>query len=181
MLAQFPERPFQIGNIESSAFPISHGVFDAQTVEIDRNINVTASEICDEQFKILSPIVCQDRARTLSISHRTFVGPGMNFEPAFALGPTIGENIVRPPALEIPAAPNRDALDMRKPERPVDPTAARPGRRANVPVRMIIKRNKDNRLSQPAQPERAQIMKVTRAVEDERREPRAELAIKFFY
>src|SRR5438477_1208321 len=153
--SQLSERPFQIGNFESSAFPIGHCLIDTETIEIDRNVDVAAGEIRRKILEMVVPILAQDCAATLSIFYRTIVGPGTNFEPAFALRPTIGENIVRPPALEISAAPNRDVLDLRKLERPIDPTAASPFWRTNVPVRMIIERNKDDRLSQPAQPERA--------------------------
>ena len=45
---------------------------------------------------------------------------------------------------------------------------------------MIIKGNKDERLHEAAHPERREMMKVARAVNDERRHPRAELAVKFF-
>src|SRR5256885_8489190 len=100
---------------------------------------------------MFAPVVLQDRTTTLSIFHWAIVGPRMNFQPALAFAGAIRKNIVRPPALEIPATPNCDALDMRKLERPVDPSAATPFRRANVPVRVIIKRNQNGGFTQSAQ------------------------------
>ena len=88
---------------------------------------------------MVAPIISQDRTAPLSIFDRAIINPRVNFEPAFALGATIGENIVRPPALEISAAPNRDVLDVRELERAIDPSTTTPFRRTNVPVRMIIK------------------------------------------
>ena len=139
VFAQFPERPIEIGNFEPATFPICHRVISSQTIEIDRHVNIGATEIGNEHFKMGAPILLQDRAATLSIFDWAPVGPGVNFEPACALGPTVGKNIARPPALEVPAAPNGDVLDVPELERPIDPAATAPLWRTNVPVRMIIK------------------------------------------
>jgi len=88
---------------------------------------------------MVAPVVPQDRAATLSMFYRATVGPRMNFEPPFVFTSAVCENIVWPPALKIAAAPNRDVLDVRKLKRAIDPAAATPFRRSNVPVRMIIK------------------------------------------
>ena len=104
----------------------------------------------------------------------------MDFEPAFALATAICENVVRPPALKISAAPDRDVLNVREIEHAIDPAATTPFWRSNIPVGMIIKRNENNRLRDSTKPKRAQIMKIARAIEDERRELRIELAVKFF-
>src|SRR5207248_5761001 len=99
---------------------------------------------------------------------------------ALAFAGAIRKNIVRPPALEIPATPNCDALDRRKLERPVDPSAATPFRRANVPVRVIIKRNQNDGFTQSPQPKRAEIMEIARAVENEWPNFLSEFAVEFF-
>jgi len=57
VFAQFPERPFEIGNFEPATFPICHRLLRAQTIEIDRDINVLAAEIRSECFEIISPIL----------------------------------------------------------------------------------------------------------------------------
>ena len=149
VVAQFSERPLEIGDRELAALPICHCLFEAKTIEIDRHINIPALEIRGEALKVLAPVLLEDRSATLSIFRRAIVGPGMNFEPVVPLGRTIGKNIVRPPTLEISATPDRDVLHMGKLKRAIDPTAASPFWRANVPIRMIIKRNQNDRLGQP--------------------------------
>jgi hypothetical protein len=44
---------------------------------------------------------------------------------------------------------------------------------------MIIERNENRWFIQPAKPKRAEIMKVTRAIENERRKLLTELAVEF--
>ena len=56
VFAQFPERPFEIGNVEPATFPICRRLFRAKTIEIDRDIDVLAAEISSEYFEIISPI-----------------------------------------------------------------------------------------------------------------------------
>lgn len=104
----------------------------------------------------------------------------MNFEFAVALGRTVRKNVVRPPAFKISAAPNGDALEQRKLERAIDPSATGPARRSDRPVRMIIERNQNKRLGDPAKPERGQIMKIARAVKIEWRNALGKFAIKTF-
>ena len=137
--AQFSHRPEEICHRKPPAFPICDRFFAAKTIKIDRNINIGPTETSNEHFEMVAPIVPQDRAATLSMFHRAIVGPRMNFEPPFAFTSAVCENIVWPPALKIAAAPNRDVLDVRKLKRAIDPAAATPFRRSNVPVRMIIK------------------------------------------
>ena len=136
---QFCERPFEIPGLKPSILPICHRVTRPKTIEIDRNVNISVAEIGNEHFEIISPILAQDRTATLSIFDGAIISPRVNFEPAFALGATIGENIVRPPALEISAAPNRDVLDVHELERAIDPASTAPLWRTHVPVRVIIK------------------------------------------
>jgi hypothetical protein len=102
----------------------------------------------------------------------------MNFEFASALGAAIAKNIVRPPAFEITAAPHAHSLDVRKFQGAIDPAAATPSWRANIPIRMIIERNDDDGLRDSPNPKRAQIMKIARAIKDKRRKARFKLAVK---
>jgi len=102
----------------------------------------------------------------------------MNFKPAYALAATVGKNIVRPPALEISAAPNGDVLDVRELKRTIDPAAAAPFRRTNIPVRMIIKRNENDWFIQPTKPKRTEIMEIARAIENERRNLLSEFVVE---
>src|SRR5260370_40766733 len=103
----------------------------------------------------------------------------MNFKPAYALGQTVGKNIVRPPALEISAAPNSDMLNVRELQRAIDPAAAAPFRRTHIPVRMIIKRNENDWFIQPAKPKRTEIMEIARAIKNERRNLASKLVVEF--
>jgi hypothetical protein len=128
---------------------------------------------------MFAPITLQDRPASLSIFHRAIVGPGMNFEPAFAFTSAIRKNIVRPPALEISAAPDCNVLNVRELKRAVDPSATAPFRRTNVPVRVIIKRNENDWFIQPPKPERAEVMKVARAIKNKRRKFLIEPAVEF--
>ena len=184
-LPQFSERPLNIGNFESAILPIRRRIIRAQTIQVDCDVNVLVAQIRCELFELVTPILAQDRARALSIFDWPIVGPGMNFEPAGALRAAIRENVVRPPTFEISAAPNRDMLHMRQLERAINPTAARPFRRSDRPVRMIVERNENERLVASSQPKRAQVMEIAGTVKRERRHVRAgralrlEFAIKF--
>jgi hypothetical protein len=138
MFAQFSERPFQIRDGESPVLPICQRVLRPETIEINRHVNISAAKIGHKNFEMFAPVALQNRTATLSIFHWAIVNPGMNLQPAFALTSAIRKNIVRPPALEISTAPDCDVLDVRELKRAVDPSAAAPFRRPNVPVRMII-------------------------------------------
>lgn len=178
--AKNSKRPLQILDGKPPVLPIGSRVFCAQTIQIDRDVNIGGTQIGRELFEFASPGLLQNRARTFLVLDRTIIGPGMDFESAAALPAAIGENIVRPPAFEIPAPPNRDMPDVRQFERAIDPPATSPFRRRDRPVRMIIERNKDPRFGPASEPKRAQIMKIARAVENKRREPRFDIAIKLF-
>jgi hypothetical protein len=94
---------------------------------------------------------------------------------------TVREKVVRPPAFEISATPNRNVLNYRELQRAIDPSAAGPFRRRNRPVWMIIKGNENARLLEPAQPKCGEIMKVAGAVHDKRREAAGHFVIKTFH
>ena len=104
----------------------------------------------------------------------------MNLKIAIALRAAVPENLRRPPALEISAAPNADQLHMRKFERAIDPTATAPFRRAHIPIGVVIERDDNHRLAEASNPEGSQVMKIAGAVEQKGRKLRFELAIKFF-
>jgi len=124
------------------------------------------------------PILAQNRSEPLSIFHRPLIGPGMNFQTAGAFRAAISKKLSWPPALKIATAPNADAPYMRELQRTIDPAAAAPLRRANVPIGMIVERNNNERLRDTADPKRAQMMKVTRAVKQKWRELRCKFAIE---
>src|SRR5437870_8600024 len=104
----------------------------------------------------------------------------MNHQRAGAFRFAIPEKLMRPPALEISAAPNGDLPDVRQLERAIDPAAATPARRADIPIGMIIKGDERDRFVCRSKPQSGQMMKVARAVEDKLAEFRSDLAIKLF-
>ena len=93
---------------------------------------------------------------------------------------TIAEQPCRPPALEIPAAPDAHFFQQGKLEGPIYPTATTPARRAHVPIRMIVERNKNEGLSQAAGPKRREMMEVPGAVKNERGEVAAHIVVEGF-
>ena len=111
--AQLRKRPLQIGNAKFAILPIRLRFFIAETIEIDRHVNIRATEISDKLFKQVAPVFLQNRAGMCSIFRRAIVSPRMNFEPAAALCTAIRENVMGPPAFKISAAPNRNMLDVR--------------------------------------------------------------------
>ena len=93
----------------------------------------------------------------------------MDFKNSGAFGATIAENLVRPPTFEIAAAPNTHKPYIRKFQRAIHPSATGPFRGPHVPIGMIIKGYDDDRFGNRTQSERCQVVKVTGAVEQERR------------
>src|SRR5207248_3966305 len=124
---------FEIPGRKPSVLPICQRVLRPKTIEIDRNVNILVAEIGNKHFEMIAPIFLQDRTATLSIFDWAIVSPGMNFKPAHAFGAAVGKDIVRPPALEISAAPNRDVLDVHELERAIDPASTAPLWRTHVP------------------------------------------------
>ena len=112
--AYFSERPLKIWHCEATAFPVRHRLFNAQAIEIDRDINIFARETIYKVFEMVAPVIVQDRAFSLSIFRWPIVRPGMHFKISSALGATIAENLVRKPTFEIAAAPNTGQSHIRK-------------------------------------------------------------------
>ena len=105
----------------------------------------------------------------------------MHFEPAFALRAPVSKDLVRPPAFRITAAPDAHLLHVRQFQSAIHPASAAPSRRANIPIWMIIERDYDNLLREAPKPERAQMVKIARAVQNKWRELRFHLPIKLLH
>lgn len=180
VFAQFRQRPLKITDRKLTVLPIRDGLVGAQAIHIDCYVNIRAAKIRRELLKMIAPVVSQDRVRTLSIVHWAIVGPGMNFELAISLRPTVRKNVVRPPAFKISAAPDRNVPQLLELKRAIDPAAASPFRRANVPIGMIIERNQNASLRDPPKPKPGQIMKIARSVQNEWFDARRKFAIKLF-
>lgn len=167
---QLAERPHHVVHGESTAFPVCHRFVISETVHVDRDINVFVADPVNELLKQGAPVVGQNCAAPPPLFGSPFIGPRVNAELSGAFGPAVAKDLPRPPTFEIPAAPDVDGLDMRQLQRPIDPAAASPFRRADVPVRVIVEGNEDLRLGGTSDPKRGQMMKITGTVEDERGE-----------
>lgn len=174
------QSPSNIIEIKPSAFPICAGVIRRQTIQIDRNVNVRADQFVREFFKLFPPIFAQNRAATFLCARRPIVRPGMNRERPGVFRFAITKNLMRPPALKISAPPDFRMEDVRQFQCAIDPASATPTWRANVPVRMVIKRNQRDRFVGASKPQRGQMVKVAGAIENEFAEMRLNLAIKLF-
>ena len=152
--AQFFQCPHKIANVEPAAFPIGHGFSCANTIEVDRNVELCSAETGGKVLEFPSPIFTQNCAATLSIFHRPIIRPRVHFKFAGAFRTTVAENLARPPTFEIAAPPHAHESDVRKFERAINPTSAAPFRRANVPVGMIVERDHDNGFTKRAQAQR---------------------------
>src|SRR5207244_8639813 len=96
----------------------------------------------------------------------------MDHKRAGAFRFAISKKLMRQPTLEIPATPNRDLPDMRQLQRAIDPAAATPARRTDIPIGMIIEGNERYWFAHGSKPQSGQMMEVARAVEDKFRECR---------
>src|SRR5438067_7096023 len=128
--AQLGQRPGHILEREPPTLPVRDSVLGAQAIEIDRDIHIRLSQFAGESREVLPPVRAQDRAAPILIRSRTIVRPWTNVEPAFPFRAPVPENLMRPPALEIAAAPDADFLDVRQFERAIHPATAAPARRA---------------------------------------------------
>src|SRR5260370_28621621 len=117
--AKAPTPPSKPANSNRAPSPFCPRLLRAKTIEMDRNVNIPAIEVLYESFKALPPVVAQNGAATFSIFCRTLVRPGMYFENACLLRAAISENLVWPPALKIPAAPDCDVLPVGKFQRAI--------------------------------------------------------------
>ena len=180
MVPQRLQSPLNVIEIKPSAFPICAGVIRRQTIQIDRNVNVRADQFAREFFKLFAPIFAQNRTAPFLCARRPIVRPRMNGQRPGAFRFAIAKNLTRPPALKISAPPNCYLSDVRQIQCAIDPAAATPARRANIPVRMIIKRNQRDRFVGSSKPQSGQMMKVARAVKNESAEMRLNFATKLF-
>src|SRR5690349_15596937 len=101
----------------------------------------------------------------------------MNLKAAIAFGATVSEDLPRPPALKISAAPYTDFFDVRQLESAIDPCAASPAGRRDRPVRMVVERNDRVCRVGMSRPQRAEMMEIAGTVDNERGEMRLNAAI----
>lgn len=105
---QLSQRPNHIVHRESTAFPIRDRLFRAQTIKIDRDVDIRSRQLTGEPRETLAPIRAQDRPAPGLIGDGTVVRPGMHFESSLAFRAPVAEELARPPALEVSATPHAD-------------------------------------------------------------------------
>src|SRR4030095_10299412 len=78
--AQFSKRPRKIGDPEEAALPVRHRLFHAETVEIDRDVDIFTGKAFRKFFKALAPIFTQDCAPPMSLFQWPIVRPRVDFK-----------------------------------------------------------------------------------------------------
>lgn len=181
MAAQLGESPDKIVRHETAVFPIGDRLVWAQTVHVDRDIHIVSGDLPNESLVMLPPIAAKDRARTMSILRRAIIRPRMQGKFSRALRAPISQKPAWPPAFEVATTPDVDVLHVRQFQSAIDPAAAGPARRGDCPIRMIIERDDGERLRlAAANPKRAEMMKIARAIKNEGRDARGEFPVKRF-
>jgi len=84
------------------------------------------------------PIRLKNGAAPLPIPQRMIVRPRMDFELSGAFRPPVAQKLMRPPAFKISATPNTHSLHMGHLQGTVHPSAARPFRRQQNPIGMVV-------------------------------------------
>ena len=130
---------------EEAAFPIGDGLAGAEAIEIDGDIDALAGEGAGEAGEGGPPVVIGEGGPALAGGAADAVAPREDFEAARGEGIAVAEEAVGPVELEIAAAPDRGASDMGELEGAVDPAAAAPIGRADVPIGMIIEGDEADR------------------------------------
>ena len=90
----------------------------------------------------------------------------------------VAEELRRPPTLEVSTAPHAYFSQTREFERAIDPAAATPAWRPHIPVRVIVKRNEDERFGHLAHPQRREMMEISGAVNQKPGKFAADLSIE---
>src|SRR5213595_2390560 len=103
--------------------------------------------------QLFPPIFSQKRTAPLPRARRPIIRPWMDHKRAGTFRFAISEKLMRPPTLEIPATPNRNVPDMRQLQRAIDPAAATPARRTEIPIGMIIEGNERDRFAHRSEPQ----------------------------
>jgi hypothetical protein len=176
--AQLRQRPNHVIEREPAALPVCDGFPGPNAIEIDGDVDWRSAQRLDELGEFCAPVRSKDRSAPVLLRNRPVVRPWMDLEFATSLRAPVPKELPRPPAFEIPATPDTDLLDGWKFQGAIHPATATPARRAQVPIRMIIERDEHERLGDPANPERAEVMKIPRPVDKKFGQPAGVLAKK---
>src|SRR5437868_7844789 len=97
--------------------------------------------------------------------------PGENLQAPGLHGRGISKNPVWKLQFKIRATPDRRFLNHRQLKCAIDPASTRPARRPAIPVGMIVEGDQCEWLGKISKPERGEMVKIPRSVENKRRQP----------
>ena len=164
---QFIERPRDIAGGEETRLPIGHGFARAQAIHIHGDIDALAGEGADEAGESGAPAVIGDAGPALAGGAADALAPRVDLKAAGGEGFPVAKEAVGPVEFKIAAAPDGRAGDLWKLQSPVDPAAAAPVRRANIPIGVVIEGEEGNGPGEIAEPDGAEVMEIAGAKEGE--------------
>lgn len=167
MPSQLRDRPNEVVRGEPPAVPIGDGAVLPQTIQVHRHVNPSTRKSVGKFRETSAPTFwTHGRSQQGRLAARSaLVRPSMHFKPAVSQREMIGKNAVRPPVFQAAQTPHARQRKVRSQlQCAVDPAAARPARRSDIPVRMIVEGDeRDCLVRESAQPKRGQVMEITRA------------------
>ena len=138
---QRPQGPDEIVAGEAAVLPIRDGLAGDKTIQVDGDVNFVAMTALHPFEKLGLPRFWGQWIEIESVMD-AFAFPGINEEPVgFGRAP-ISEKPPGEAALKVAATPDADVFDAGIFERAIDPGAARPFRRPDIPIGMIVEGEK---------------------------------------
>ena len=153
------EGPHEVVTGEASIFPIRDSFAGDKTIQVDGDVDFVAMPALDPFEELGSPRFLGERIEVERVVE-ALAFPGINEEPVRLGRVAISEKPPGKAALEVAATQDADAFDEGIFERAIDPGAARPFRRANVPVGMVVKGEDREWFAKLTLPDGAEVMEV---------------------
>ncbi len=173
MGSEFRDGPNEIARRKLTAFPVCDGLVLAQAIQVDRKIQTPSRQPPRKRPEAIAPVRGTHRGgQQLGLAASVAViGPRMHLQASTAQGPMICKEAGRPPIFEATQSPDACQGERgRQIQCAIDPAAARPTGRPNIPIRMIVKGDQRERLIRKSlQPKRGQMMKIARPKKQVRR------------
>lgn len=168
---KFPQRPRNILRREQPLLPIRDRFRFDQCIHINTDINRHPPHRPRKSPKPLPPIAPVHTVKPLRHPRRLTFRPRMNLQPPQLHRPAIPKPPRRPSQLKIPASPNARLRNPLAFQRPINPPTARPSRRSNIPIRMIIKSHQHDIFvprsrEHTSKPPSRQMMKIPRPIKN---------------
>ena len=159
LFPQRPQRPDEIVAGEAAVLPIREGLAGGETIHVDGDVDLVVVMVVQPIHKQGFPVSYPQWIEVGGITNAP-LPPGINNESMGLGRAPIAEKPPRKVALETAATPDADAFDAGIFQRAIDPRAARPIRRADVPVGMIVEREEGERLVKLPLPDGAQVVEI---------------------